>query len=56
MTDRIAFALGVFAVTGAVLALWSVYGTVAPKLVGVLVPVAMVVAGVGVLLLSRRNH
>ncbi|MGC3995899.1 MAG: hypothetical protein QM779_17585 [Propionicimonas sp.] len=54
--DRAAFAFGVLAVAFAALALWTVYGVVDRKLVGILVPAAMVVAGVGVLLLSRRHN
>lgn len=54
--DRAAFAFGVLALALAGLALWTTYGHVDWKLVGVLVPAAMVVAGIGVLLLSRRHN
>lgn len=53
--DRTAFAFGVLAVTLAALALWAAYGEVEWRLVGILVPVAMVATGIGVLLLSRRR-
>ncbi|MFT4108317.1 hypothetical protein [Propionicimonas sp.] len=54
--DRAAFAFGVLAVALAAVALWTVYGVLDRRLIGILVPAAMVVAGVGVLLLSRRRN
>ena len=54
--DRAAFAFGVLALALAGLAFWTTYGHLDWKLVGMLVPAAMVVAGVGVLLLSRRHN
>jgi uncharacterized membrane protein YfcA len=54
--DRTAFVFGVFALVLAGLALWANYGRLEWNLVGVLVPAAMVVAGVGVLVLSRPRN
>lgn len=54
--DRTAFAFGVLALALAGFALWTVYGQVDLKLVGVLGPIVLIVAGVGVLLLSRRHN
>lgn len=54
--DRAAFAFGVLALTLAGLALWHTYGTLNQALLGLIVPAAMVVAGIGVLLLSRRRN
>lgn len=53
--DRTAFVFGVLALILAGLGLWAAYGEVEWGLVGILVPVAMVATGVGVLLLSRRH-
>ena len=38
------------------LAFWTAYGQVNWRLAGLLVPAAMVVVGIGVLMLSRRHH
>lgn len=54
--DRAAFAVGLLALILAALAFWSGYGSVDWKLVSLLAPVAMVVVGVGILLLSRRHN
>jgi hypothetical protein len=54
--DRAAFAVGLLALILAALAFWSGYGLVDWKLVSLLAPVAMVVVGVGILLLSRRHN
>ncbi len=54
--DRSAFAFGFLSLALAALALWAAYGEVDWRPVGVLVPVAMVVTGIGVLLLSGRHH
>ncbi len=54
--DRAAFAFGVLALALAGLAFWTAYGQVNWRLVGLLAPAAMVVVGIGVLLLSRRHH
>jgi uncharacterized membrane protein YfcA len=56
MRDRAAFAFGVLTLALAGLSLWTVYGHVDGKLVGILVPAAMVIAGIGVLVLSRRHN
>ena len=55
MTGRAAFATGFLGILLAGLALWTHYGTVDWHLVGVLAPVALVVLGAGMLLLSRRT-
>lgn len=54
--DRTAFATGLAALGLAGLALWFSYGAVDWRLVGVLIPVALVVIGAGMLLLSRRPN
>lgn len=54
--DRAAFAVGLLALILAALAFWSGYGLVDWKLVSLLAPVAMVVVGIGILLLSRRHN
>ncbi len=54
--DRAAFAFGVLALALAGLAFWTAYGRVNWGLVSLLAPAAMVVAGIGVLLLSRRRY
>jgi len=54
--DRAAFAFGVLAVGLSALGLWTAYGQVQWRLVGVLVPIALVVVGIGILLLSRSGH
>lgn len=53
--DRTAFAFGALALALAGLALWHNYGGIDWRLAGVLAPVALVVIGAGMLLLSRRN-
>ncbi len=53
--DRAAFAFGILALALAGLGLWTSYGHVDWRLVGVIAPAGMVVIGVGMLLLSR-NH
>ena len=55
-SDRAAFAFGVLALALAGLGFWTAYGQVDWRLVGLLIPAAMVVAGIGVLLLSGRHH
>jgi uncharacterized membrane protein YfcA len=54
--DRAAFGFGILAVALAALALWTAYGHVQWRLVGVATPVALVVVGIGILLLSRRHN
>lgn len=54
--DRAAFAFGVLSLALAGLAFWTAYGQVNWRLAGLLVPAAMVVVGIGVLMLSRRHH
>jgi uncharacterized membrane protein YfcA len=54
--DRPAFAFGVLTVCLSVLALWTAYGQVEWRLVGILVPIALVTVGIGILLLSRSRH
>ena len=54
--DRAAFAFGLLAPMLAGLGLWSAYGRVDWQLAGMLAPVVMVVAGIGILVLSRRPH
>lgn len=54
--DRAAFAFGLLALVLASLGLWSAYGRVDWQLAGMLAPVVMVVAGIGILVLSRRPH
>ncbi|MCA0295928.1 MAG: hypothetical protein LCH96_11590 [Actinobacteria bacterium] len=54
--DRAAFGFGVLAVALAALALWTAYGHVEWRLVGIAAPIVLVVAGIGILLLSRRHN
>lgn len=54
--DRAAFAFGVLALGLAGLALWTNYGHVDWRLVGMFAPAALIVIGAGMLLLSRRNN
>ena len=55
-TDRTAFAVGISALVLAGLGLWSAYGQLDWRVVGFLVPAALVVIGVGMLLLTHRKN
>ncbi|MBN9106542.1 MAG: hypothetical protein J0I14_16245 [Propionibacteriaceae bacterium] len=55
-TDRTAFAVGISALLLAGLGLWSAWGQIDWRVVGFLVPAALVVIGVGMLLLSQRRN
>jgi hypothetical protein len=55
-TDRAAFAVGVSALLLAGLGLWSAWGQIDWRVVGFLVPAALVVIGVGMLLLTQRRN
>nr|WP_300143832.1 hypothetical protein [Propionicimonas sp.] len=54
--DRLAFAVGMLALTLAGLALWSGFGQVDTRTVQMIVPVVLVVIGAGMLLLSRGRN
>ncbi len=54
--DRAAFGFGVLAVALAALGLWTAYGQVQWRLVGIAAPIALVVVAIGILLLSRRHN
>ncbi len=53
--DRTGFSIGVAALGVGLLALWANYGHIDWRIVGMAAPVALVVIGVGILLLPR-NH
>jgi hypothetical protein len=55
-TDRAAFAVGISALVLAGLGLWSAWGDVDWRVVGFVVPAALVVIGVGMLLLTHRRN
>lgn len=55
-TDRASFAVGVWALALAGMALWHNYGQIDWRLAGVLIPLVLVVIGAGVLLLSRHHN
>ncbi len=55
-TDRAAFAVGISALLFAGLGLWSAWGQVDWRIVGFLIPAALVVIGVGMLLLTQRRN
>lgn len=55
-TDRTAFAVGISALLLAGLGLWSAWGEIDWRVVGFLVPAALIVIGVGMLLLSQRRN
>ncbi len=55
-TDRTAFAVGISVLVLAGLGLWSAYGELDWRAVGFLVPAALVVIGVGMLLLTRHRN
>lgn len=53
--DRLSFAVGVMTLALAALALWSAAGRLNVHLLQVIVPIALVATGIGVLLLSRSD-
>lgn len=55
-TDRAAFTFGILALTLAGIALWSVYGHLDWRGIGLIIPGCLVVLGVGLLFLSKPNH
>lgn len=54
--DRTAFAFGIAALVLAGLGFWASYGQINWQTVSLLAPVALVVIGVGMLVLSRAKH
>jgi hypothetical protein len=55
-SDRVAFAFGVIALVLGGLALWSNYGPLDWRIVGLLAPISLVVIGVGMLLLTKSSN
>lgn len=55
-SDRIAFAFGLAALALAALGLWANYGQIDWRIVGLVAPIALVVIGVGMLLLTRAKN
>lgn len=53
--DRAAFAVGIAALSIGGLALWANYGQIDWRIVGLAAPVALVVMGIGMLLLPREH-
>jgi hypothetical protein len=54
--DRAAFALGITCLALSGLGFWGAYGSLDWRLIGTLAPVALVVIGVGMLLLTREKN
>lgn len=55
-SDRTAFTFGIISVTVAAIALWSAYGQLDWRGIGLIIPGCLVVLGVGLLLLSKPHH